>query len=389
MEDWKFNFPHVLMAFDDKLMRRAFRELLLGTGCIPVERRREGWSITDADVWTATEELSKTYTEEIRQRNVDFSPVRQFKRIDGIKLKERDICQESAKQQVYEYILKGALEPLFHAKILPCQYGSIPGRGPVAGSRKIARLLRRKFTGRIDTVQIDGRDAYHSVTTALVLAIICKYCHKNKPLCWLAGAVMSNYPDGVLIIGGYFSTWAFNLVVSFLIRYLMGLEKVRRGLRIRLVLAVVDYADDILVFGYISNLIRAMKKATRWAASELGITIKPYWQIHHFEPLAQEKQNRGNRRRETRIDMLGYVVSRRSTTIRGGVFIRIRRQLLRAWNELQQLGYVPWWRARGLTSRFGWIKWSNSVKLRTKYHVKQIKAACSWSLRQHERKCLE
>ena len=46
---------------------------------------------------------------------------------------------------------------------------------------------------------------------------------------------MANYPNHHLIIGGYFSTWAFNLVMSEVLREFDKLYKERRGQRIKLV----------------------------------------------------------------------------------------------------------------------------------------------------------
>ncbi|WP_348235219.1 hypothetical protein, partial [Salmonella enterica] len=66
--------------------------------------------------------------------------------------KVRDICQESPEQQVFEYIAKYSLEPLFRAKLLHCQYGSIPGKGQLGGKRRIERMIRKKFHGKIDEV---------------------------------------------------------------------------------------------------------------------------------------------------------------------------------------------------------------------------------------------
>ena len=63
---------------------------------------------------------------DILARDVHFEPVRQFQLRENGKL--RDICEESPKQQVFEYIAKGALDPLFRAKLLPIQYGSCRAR---------------------------------------------------------------------------------------------------------------------------------------------------------------------------------------------------------------------------------------------------------------------
>ena len=40
--------------------------------------------------------------------------------------------------------------------------------------------------------------------------------------------------------------------------------------------------------------------------------------------------------------MMGYVVRRTYTIIRGRNFVRLRRAILRAQRNLDTLGYVPW-----------------------------------------------
>ena len=122
--------------------------------------------------------------------------------------------------------------PLFDAKLLYCQYGSIPGKGQIRGAKKIQRILNKDFRGkRVDCYKCDISKAYPSTKTSLVLDLISKYCHKNKDIIYLTKIVMSNYPNDHLIIGGYFSTWAFNLVMSFVIRDLLSITKTRRGQR--------------------------------------------------------------------------------------------------------------------------------------------------------------
>lgn len=101
----------------------------------------------------------RAYDEELTacivRRDLNLLPIRCFQRVDGLTQKLRDICQESPKQQVMEYIAVEALHPLFRAKFLPVQYGSVPGRGQSLGKRKIERILRKKLTGKTDVAKGD------------------------------------------------------------------------------------------------------------------------------------------------------------------------------------------------------------------------------------------
>ena len=71
----------------------------------------------------AIKKLSEKCAQMIADNKLKFRELRQFNRVDGISGKKRDICQESPLQQVFEYIAVYALQPLFDAKILYCQFG--------------------------------------------------------------------------------------------------------------------------------------------------------------------------------------------------------------------------------------------------------------------------
>lgn len=152
------------------------------------------------------------------------------------------------------------------------------------------------------------------------------------------------------------------------------------------------------VIDFISNLEKVMRDTTRWAKETLGLTIKSAWQIVHFASFVQERQQRNRRRKGSRqrtpgLDMMGYVVRRTYTIIRGRNFVRLRRAILRAQRNLDTLGYVPWWRAQRILSQWGEIKHSDSRGFCTKYNVyKLIKAAkrsASWRGKQLHKLRLE
>ena len=84
--------------------------------------------------------------------------------------------------------------------------------------------------------------------------------------------------------------------------------------------------------------------------------------------------------------MMGFVIYRTYTIIRGRIFRRIRRQLLRAAENLKRLGYIPWWRACKLSAYKGWMKYSDSEKVSKKYHVNEILRKAAQSVSIHGRK---
>lgn len=389
IEDYKLNEPAVVECFRNKRARNDFQRLLCSTGKITKRELAEDRLNKDFKrTLEAEKELAKIFTQRIINRDLQLQPIRQFQRIDGLTQKLRDICQESPEQQVFEYIGVYALKPLFRAKILPIQYGSIPNKGGVAGKRKIERLLRKKFHGKVVAVKGDITKAYPSVTIPVVMEMLRRDIGKNKVLLWFLGALMSNYPGNHLCIGGYLPAWLFNYVMSYVLRYIYEQAQIRRGKRNRLVYAVVCYADDFTIYGDVSKLKKAMKKATIWAHDKFGLKIKDIWQFYQISSFDEEKKNheerkKGSKKRTPGVDMMGYVVRRRYTIIRGRVFRRIRRQVLRAWEDFKTKGFVPWWRACRIAAYKGWVKHSDSQKFREKYKFDALFKMCSYSASKH------
>lgn len=389
IEDWKFNELAVVECFRNKRSRKDFQRLLCKTGKITKREIVEDQLNKDFKrTLEAESEVAKMLTQRIINRDLQLKPIRQFQRIDGLTQKLRDICQESPEQQVFEYIGVYALKPLFRAKILPIQYGSIPNKGGVAGKRKIERLLRKKFHGKVVALKGDVTKAYPSVTIPVVMEMLRRDIGKNKVLLWFLGALMSNYPGNHLCIGGYLPAWLFNYVMSYVLRYIYEQAQIRRGKRNRLVYAIVCYADDFTIYGDVSKLKKAMKKATIWAHDKFGLKIKDIWQFYQVASFDEERENleerrKGSKKRTPGVDMMGYVVRRRYTTIRGRVFRRIRRQVLRAWEDFKAKGFIPWWRACRIAAYKGWIKHSNSLKFRMKYCFDKLFKMCSYSASKH------
>lgn len=387
IEDAEFNSVAVHLGFSGKLRKEEFQKLLISTGKITqAELNKELRNNSCLNTLAAIDAVAEDLTQHIRDRDLQLRPVFSFQRRDGISQKLRDLNSETAEQQLYEYMAHHALEPLFKAKILPCQCGSIPGRGQIGAKRQLERILRKKFhCENLDEVKCDVRHAYQSVTVECVMTLLRRDIGKNKPLLWFVEACMSNYPDGRLMIGGYLPTWLFNYVMSYVLRYLLSLYKSRRGVRHNMVWAIVCYADDFSCFGKWSNLRRAIKATTARCKESLGLDIKGCWNISEIASFEEEKKQYAARKsgsyaRTPGIDMCGYVVRRTYTIVRGKIFVRIRRQLIRAKRDLDTRGYVPWWRGFKIASYFGWLKTSDSQKMRRKYEVKRILKASKRSV---------
>ena len=89
----------------------------------------------------------------------------------------------------------------------------------------------------------------------------------------------------------------------------------------RLVNHVLFYMDDFLLTGTSKkDLHKGMRMLIAYINQFLQLTVKPDWKISKFsdgEP----------------IDMMGFVFRKSKTTIRAKIFIKTRRQFLRAKKE--------------------------------------------------------
>ena len=391
IESLEFISRAVHLCFAGKLRKAQFQRLLISTGKIIKAQLLEDLANQDCNrIIVAIDAVAEMMLERILNRDLQLAPVRQFKRVDGTNGKLRDLCQESEEQQVFEYIAKYALDPLFRAKILPVQYGSIPDRGQEGAKRHSQRVLRR-LKHKLDSVQCDIRKAYPSTKVATVMQLLQRDIGKNKPLLWLISAILSNYPNEVLLIGGYLSCWLFNYVMSYVLRHLLDQAKYRRGKRLPMVWAITNYADDFVCFGQISNLQRAVKVTVRWTKQALGLEIKSAWIVNHLVSAEEENRNRkarnnGSHKRTPGIDMVGFVVLRTYTIVRGRTFVRFRRQFIRAGRELSTLGYVLWWRACRIIAAWGWIKNADCKKYCRDNHIYKIINAAKRSVSWHARR---
>ena len=111
IESLDFIKEQVHLCFTGKRSKRRFQNLLVSTGKITrAELREEIRNCTCNKSLTAIDAVAEQAHADILTRSVSFEPVRQFQLRENGKL--RNICEESPWQQIFEYIAKGALDPL-------------------------------------------------------------------------------------------------------------------------------------------------------------------------------------------------------------------------------------------------------------------------------------
>lgn len=270
--------------------------------------RRNAWRV-ERDHGSAGA-LVGELAEEVRERRLSLEPIRRYERTEPTNGKVRTIGIESVKQQVLDYAVVLALRPMLDARVGRWQVAGVPGRGQLAARDAMRRWVREGGYH----AKADVRKCYPSISADVVMRILRKYVRSDDVL-YCAGALLATYGGG-LEIGSYFSLCMANLVLSFAYHHVEGLHKVRRGRRVALVTHQLWHMDDALLTSRSKRDLRvAMRSLERYMRDELGLSLKG-WKVSRTsdaEPL----------------DMGGFRVRRRRTTLRARLFLRARRAFAR------------------------------------------------------------
>ena len=306
----------------------------------------------------------------------DMTPVKIRQRPDGMTGKVRDIALLCILHQLIGHAAKQMMEPLLNARLLPTQHASIPGHGQTRLKDQVRRLFLSdigiRYYQKTDVVH-----AYASLQYSVVIGLVRKECPKANDLICILEYLGKLAPDGHLIIGGYLDAWLFNFAMSYAIRFIYTLGETRRGKFIRYVLRVETFMDD---FGLLSASVKGLKRTSAaldvWMRENLHLRLKYTTGIVKLMSIEEEKRRRLLDKPAARgvpiLDMAGFKIARTHTKIRGRVFLKARRQFLRAYEELQRTGTIRIIRAQKIISYNSYVRQTNSQGVREKYHVDEL-----------------
>lgn len=320
--------------------------------------------------------------------DLDLEPVIVKPRPDGMTGKIRDITQCSIMHQLFDHLLFLGLKPLLYARILPQQFASIPGRGQTGLARKAEKYLRSEGLG---IAVIRKTDVEHAYGTTKYSEVIRKIREEIPRAVWIVRvleAVEKVAPGGHLIIGGYIDAWLFNLVMSYALRYVSGLHRMRRDKTMYLITAKMAYMDDSALMGSRTASVRsAVNKMNRWLQRNFGLSLKKDIKEIHLMTTAAEHDmwRRKSKQRPPGLDMGGYVVHRTYTSIRRCIFVRIRRQYIRAERQVKKTGTIMLCRARKLIAYYGYFKRTNTRKVKEALQVEKLTAIARSVVSSHAR----
>ena len=295
----------------------------------------------------------------IKNQSVELPHIQHKIIVDGHSGKERDIGRESMIHQIYDYIAVRGAQELFDKKIGVYQCASVPGRGQIYGKRAIEKWLRQSPKTTKYAVKADVKKCYPSIDQKRLIELLNRDI-KNEHLLWLMEFLINQFDSG-LSIGSYLSQYLCNYYLSYAYHYAteqMAITKTRRGRerRARLADHVLFYMDDILLLG--SNkrqLWQGFEMLRQYMADFLKLRLKDNWKLFRV----QYYDKYGNAHGDV-IDMMGYRIGRRYTTVRKRIFLRLRRKVLRAEQYIESGEDMPLRLAREVSSLYGWLKNSDS-----------------------------
>lgn len=293
---------------------------------------------------------------EIKSGTFSFPAIWYRDKVDGSSGKIRRIGIQNIKQQLYDHIAVEALKPCLK-RIGEYQYASIKGRGTTKGKEVISRWIRNRDMRYF--VKLDVRKCFESIDHGKMMEFLRRRV-KNEPLLHLIETMLGSFERG-LSIGSYLSQYLCNLYMSILYHEIKEnmcrTRKSKRGnKRVNLVRHCLIYMDDILLIGPRKRDLEKAAKLTVRKASEMGLVIKPSYQVRQID---------GNC-----IDMLGFKIYRTHTEIRGRTFLRVRRSFRRARNRLT--GVL----AKKCLSYNGYLKHTNSLRMQKKLKTREILQRC-------------
>lgn len=308
---------------DETLVREAYQRWLRSRS-----GKRNGWRVEQEH--GSAQALINEIAYEVSERRLRLRAISRHRYVEPTNGKVRTIGVESVKQQVLDYAIVIAIEPMLSAKVGFWQVGGIPGKGQLMA----AHALRRWSQDGGYWVHVDVAKCYSSISCDLVRGIVQRYV-RSGDVAYALDAVLDTY-DGGLEIGSYLSLRLSQLVLSFAYHHVEGLGKARRGTYRSLVSHQVWYADDAILMSRDKRDLRsAVRALERYMRDELGLSMHP-WKVCRIGD-------------EEPIDLAGFVVRPRRTTVRPSVFLKARRSVRRFERTPTER------RARQVTSYWGWL----------------------------------
>lgn len=388
IKDWRQVFPFVLDCIMRHKKKHDFRNLLFRHGLKKADYHSAFQSHDYSAFIPAVESIARYACECIKNRQLILRKVRIRIRVDGASGKVREIGDESAMQQVFDYIAVFSCVEVWNKRIVLQQVSSLRHRGQIKGvsyirkwidtdnrTMRYAKAHGLRYSSKCKYfVKLDIKKCYPSARVDVFMRLFKRDC-ANDDIIWLWQTLFETHQiDGYkgFMIGALISMYACQYMISFIYRKAMAYTLTRRTKAVRVINHMITFMDDMLFFGSNRKYMRkAISDLVAFSYDYLGFTIKPNWHIYCLD--------------ETSVDMMGFLVHRSGkVTIRGKDFIKSRRGLLR----YQASHRMNLHQATHLISYKGYFKHSDTKGVQMKLDAPSTFYRCARIISKHAKEML-
>lgn len=287
------------------------------------------------------------------------SPYEKVKIMDGVRKKERIIFKPRFfPDQVVHWALMLQIESILMKGMYYYNCASIKNRGLLHATKYIEKIIVRDRKNTKYCLKLDIKKFYPNINKEILKRKFRKKI-KDGEVLDLIDKIINSSEEG-LPIGNFTSQWFANFFLQDFDHFVK--EKLKVPYYIR-------YMDDMLLFHRNKKELRKIKNEIEEYLKKEDLTLKGNWQLFRTDSRP--------------IDFLGYRFYRGYTTLRRSNFLRIKRRVKKAFKK----GKLTIKDSQAILSYTGWIKHSNSYKVRKKYIEKYISVKnCKEVVRNESRK---
>ena len=258
---------------------------------------------------------------------------------EGIQKKERIIFKPKFyPDQIVHWAIILQLEPIFLHSMYEFNCGSIPNRGVHYGKRFVEKWVRTDRKNTKYFLKMDVAKFYPSIDIAMVEKLLTKKI-KDKKALKLISKILHKSESG-LPIGILTSQWFANFYLQGLDNYIKHQLKAKHYIR---------YMDDMIIFGPNKKKLHKMQKLIAIHLKGLSLKMKTNWQVARVA-------DRG-------VDFMGFRFFPNKTILRRALMLRITRKAKKIFKKAKPTMQD----AQGMVSDMGWVKYSDSKKMREKW----------------------
>lgn len=285
--------------------------------------------------------------------NCEIKEHRPVSILDGVTHKRRTIYVPTLEELVVQHCVVNTLKPMFYKGMYEHSYASLPGRGSHKAKKVIEKWIRTDTRNVKYVLKMDIRHFFDSIPHDILKAKLAKYIHDEQMLDLLYKIIDTT--DIGIPLGFHTSQWFSNW-------YLQGLDHyIKEHLH---AVHYVRYMDDMVVFG--SNkkeLHRIRLGISEYLEKELGLTLKPNWQVFRFSYI----QNGEDKGRD--LDFMGFRFYRNRTVLRRTIMLKASRKA----KKLASKARLTMYDARQMLSYLGWIKATDTYSMYEKWIKPYVK----------------